>query len=800
MNRRRLALAAVVLVLLIAALTWRGRERQPAVAARGPLPCVQHGYPCTWNEVDPEVVERTKRLGEIAMLSLIDTPDLKLLAEFLAGVESMAEVVLDGTALRFRLEGGRPAWVVLPDELNHHFPANTHAPTPSAASPRTPTGGRVGLLERLGPRPLHAATFQNGPPQTIAGRPGEGKRALVLAPFEYELKHSGDFVDGIRLIRDYREENDGSVTWHADLHVLADNPVRPAGAGPSGEVVFDDFLGWDDADLSLIILLTHGGKVACNRPIPRGGEVMDQSTLYEGPRCPIIVAGRAKQTDYGDRLGVELFYWGNPVMSYVPRDAPETRFDAPDERGWQERSATHPGLTGPERVWCWERQENGENAVTAGGKPCFVPVWVHDRPMIALWTPFFETEYPNGLEGTVVFLAACYSGSGEVLPRILAPQSARGVTVLGFDSVAMEDDAAFVINETIRLVDLGYHSDRLVERLGQLDRSGLLTGRTLDPTDAPPATSPTAIVEVSPAAVHGRDVVALKTQAGVELEAGSVVDVVGVAGDGAPDSLDVRATLLGVSDPAMLPQVRLSVAVVAEGSGEPFRPTWTESGPEAAYHHRFPVPLGRDARDGEVVDLEIEAVLPGGGTSRWRYRDIGLAVPPLCGFVADVSGGRYPGTHSGPARVLGNAMVLTDYESGWSANVVLPLADGGRDGGGGAWRPGRIRTGEYPTDMEMVVARVPVENDTAVFMASSGGTGAYAQASAAIRIERVDGEPSAGGPGDDALLVGEVEGHLAWRESDDRPSFADVRIRFRAVPFGVGPGSSYQRCRDAWRR
>lgn len=56
-----------------------------------------------------------------------------------------------------------------------------------------------------------------------------------------------------------------------------------------------------------------------------------------------------------------------------------------------------------------------------------------------------------------------------------------------------------------------------------------------------------------------------------------------------------------------------------------------------------------------------------------------------------------------------------------------------------------------------------VGHDTAVFMASSGGTGAYADASAEIIIARVDGDPGTV-TDEDALLDGVIEGHLGWRE------------------------------------
>src|SRR5690606_40923425 len=116
-----------------------------------------------------------------------------------------------------------------------------------------------------------------------------------------------------------------------------------------------------------------------NRPVPRGGEVMNLSKLYDGPRCPIIVAGRAKQTDYGDRLGVELFYWSKGVISYVPRDPPDTRYRSPDDRGWYEADVTHPGLTPSERLWCYDLRDVAQDTVTRGGKPCFVPAWIQDR-------------------------------------------------------------------------------------------------------------------------------------------------------------------------------------------------------------------------------------------------------------------------------------------------------------------------------------------------------------------------------------------------------------------------------------
>lgn len=686
---RRLAAVGLVVVALIGLAVWYVNRQRGAGVRTGQIafPCEVQGYPCTWDEVDPEIVRRTKRLGEIAMYSTIATPDLREIARFLAGLDGMAEVALDGTWLRFRLEGGRPAWVTLPSEMDHHLPPGDpgHARAkfgqkrspvsgvelPSEAARRT---SRLRLRNFVSPRPLYAATQQGQ--RKVAGEPGEGKKALILAPFEFEFQNSGRVAKRARLIKDYREKNGGAVTYHADFYVLDDNPIGPAPDDvvlPSQEVVFDDFLHWDTFDL--IIVYTHGGRASCNRPAPVGGAtITDWQVNHQGEECPIISAGRAKQSSYGSYKGVELHYWGVGLRRYT-RDKPApaaTRYSSPDPTGWEyEPDAVHPGLTEQERRDCAEQVYAGDDSPrTDGGKPCVAPAWKHELPMILLWTPFFEERYPAGLERTIVLLAACHSGYREILLRMLARRQGSGVSAFGFDDETDAGDATHVMEEAVRLIDHGYDSEELKERLGELDRSGHLTGVTMSPGDSEPPSRPPELREASTDRTHGRDIVQLiHPGTGRDLDSVGTVNILGVPGDGRADSLALFPTLIGVSEPDFVERVPLQVRVMGEGVPDARYVARIPTGREGAFRHEGPVALGRDARLNEVVDLEVRTELPGGTVTRWVYKDVSLLG---CWFTATVSGPAVGGSLSLSGA---DVQLREDPDSGvWSGRLFSPQA------------------------------------------------------------------------------------------------------------------------------
>lgn len=95
----------------------------------------------------------------------------------------MCGATVDGqtsrTAFRFRLDGGRDIWILLPDALS----LNVTGQTVAAAMTIEASNARTLWRE---PVSAHA----------VVGEDPEAKHALVLAPFKYQF---GEFDDGARL-------------------------------------------------------------------------------------------------------------------------------------------------------------------------------------------------------------------------------------------------------------------------------------------------------------------------------------------------------------------------------------------------------------------------------------------------------------------------------------------------------------------------------------------------------------------------------------------------------------------------
>lgn len=647
-SRARLGLVLATLVAGPIGCQDREPEGRPAF---GPPPCDVESFPCTWDEVPPEIVERTDVLGEVAGLYGASGVPLDSVASFLAAQAEVATAVVAGTGVRFRLEGGRPAWVYPADELTHHRrPAGDSAAAADGQAGRLslPSRRRMqasvfqldelrnGLLAWLAPSPLAAAVQAQGEEQGVAAdEPGEGKKALILSPFEWEFPGTGvGYARRASVIRDYQERNGGDVVYHGDVAEFEDNP---ADAGDdarlldgtrllAGEVQFDDFLGWKEEKYNLILIATHGTYHRCDAPPPVGGAKGATTTrgdVEEENRCPLIWAGRARQESYGSYRGVE-------VLTYV-----------------KELHEPHQGLTSTEAADCArrasKREEEGaseeDQLRTSGGKPCTVSD-EREKRLVGLWTPFFQEQYPDGLENVILFMGACRSGTNNVLLEHFAQDGNEHVVVLGFDAVVSGADGYEVGNKLLELLDKGYHSREMIERLKKLDRTKHLVGRALAPGDEALPARPAEITDAATQPTHGRDVVELRDPAaGRELEEGDIVRVVGTPGDGKADSLDIRATLVGVSEPSSLEQVRLRVSVVGGPKPEAGVIPRAPTAREGAYEYDGPVALGRDAREGEVVDLEIEGELPGGGLTRWRYENIHLASSFITFSVSGDAGG-----------------------------------------------------------------------------------------------------------------------------------------------------------------
>jgi hypothetical protein len=703
--RARLRVAPLVLGLLVGSgltgCTPDGQTAGGAGAIDWTPDCEFRGYPCTWGEVEEEALTRSDLLGELASLMMTGGSDADEIASFLAEDSAVAEIEVYGSRVRFRVDGGRPGWILPPDELDHHR-ADPAEPDPGGQAevalgapavprwgspqppPERPQSASLGHLRRwLSPAELLASTTApqsgNVPRQGIAARePGNGKKALLLSPFAWQWmgRVSDPAFDSLRGVRDYRSEEGGSVVYHADSDSLAD---EAPGQGPhrwTDNVLLDDFLHWNE--YNVVVLVTHGWIWKCDPgtrqasvPPPGRRRPGDRSnwTVYdrhweeawardrdpddpttsvnEFEYCPVVWAGRAKRADYGGYPGVEVAYFA-PVLDFGEEqpEEPDTRYPSGswDRVGYDRPS--HPGLTREEAAWCRAEIDRGvENPTTAGGrKPCTLPRWRYRRRMVGLTMPFFRDRYPKGLDHTIAFVAACFSGFNYyLLDHLTGFDQGPGnenVAAFGFSTLGnYQRDYATAIPKMISLLDSGYHASKILNEMRLV--SPQLVGRAFG--------SPGS----GAAAAHGRDVVELIVPgARTEVEDGASIRVRGTPGDGVPDSLELRATVIGVSDREALEEIRMRVAEVESRSSPDWMVPTKETDKVGAFEAPIPVPLGRDFEDGEVVDLEIQAELPGGELTRWVYEDLVLS---NCFWTASISG---PGLSRSVAASWGN--VSTD--------------------------------------------------------------------------------------------------------------------------------------------
>ncbi|MEZ5320234.1 MAG: hypothetical protein R2752_22720 [Vicinamibacterales bacterium] len=704
------ALLAVTILgtLAMAAGCSADPEPAPVTATRVSLDCERLGFPCTWNDVAPETVRWTKILAELAALYERSGASMQDVATFLGSQPRVVQVETIGTGVRFRLDAGRPAWVYPGNELAHHrgpAAARGDAGRDLTAPPSAPAAN---VPARRG---AMAARFQSwmmpallAAPQEVAegvadDEPGTGKQALILAPYEWQFPGNGPgAVREAEQIRDYQPEHGGDVTYHADLDEWGPNPSGPrigeqgAGERPllDGDVQFEDFLHWDR--YNLIVLLSHGTIHYCQSIAPAGGErrVSGQVPDVYPPSedCPLIWAGRAKQERYGAYVGVEIVEYADPMYE------------------------THPGLTIVETVECARQLASIEarkafdepEPKTAGGKPCRRYLGARDGERLALWTPFFQAQYPKGLQNTFVVLASCRSAVNGYLLEALAPDGNRNVSVFGFDNSVDAGEGLALGQKLVEYVRRGFDAKDIEDLLLRWDGTQFLVGRTLALGDDTPDPGPARVRLESPTATHGRDIVLLVDPAtGEELKDGATVRVVTRAsGDG--DLLRVHPQLLGVGDGPTAGD-RMSVRVVGESPpGASYRPVTPVE--EGAFRYDGPVTLGRAFREGETVDLEVRIDLPGDGVSRWVYEDIHLVGD---GFTLDVSGDA-TGSQEGWIWVSQVTSASADPSSGVCHAVIhFEPAGEGLDRlttlptfGLSIGARGGLRAGEYPVGADVV--------------------------------------------------------------------------------------------------
>ena len=236
------------------------------------LECEQMGYPCSIAQVPAEVLSRSGDLAEEAYARLDeDGRSMEEIADWLSGLDDVAEVEADAGAIWFRVDGGQGLWLLAEGAAGTR---SAPAPTGGARSAAASTGA----FAVRAPQPEHVVA----PGKTI-------KSALVLSPVLFEF---GGFDDGpiVADLLSSTPDYAGNVTFKGNE------------SSTSTTVTIDDFETWRDYDL--VHVSSHGRRICVQRPC-RGMVTAGplEAILPPGPGDPIDkVAG----LDILDRPGVSV--------------------------------------------------------------------------------------------------------------------------------------------------------------------------------------------------------------------------------------------------------------------------------------------------------------------------------------------------------------------------------------------------------------------------------------------------------------------------------------------------------------
>ena len=203
--------------------------------------CERQGYPCTWTQVDPAVFDASDATADSAIQMLEEDEPTGDVLLWLQDRPDVTAASASEAALRFRLQGGRPAWVLGPDAIRG---------TDGAGAARTArTAGNGGF----------ASASSTRFPEAVVGDDPKSKRALVLSPYRFQF---GDTDDGpaVASILSGARGYEGNVDFFSNT-------------ATSSQVTLNQFKNWTAYDV--IHVVSHGAQVCedgedCNTVVSTG--------------------------------------------------------------------------------------------------------------------------------------------------------------------------------------------------------------------------------------------------------------------------------------------------------------------------------------------------------------------------------------------------------------------------------------------------------------------------------------------------------------------------------------------------
>ena len=533
------------------------------------LRCEGMDYPCSYADADPERISRSLEVMDLADQVYADEGNAVDVAQRLQQESDVVEMYYDERGVWYRVKGAPPMVFLHPEAFQIKENASLQH--------EDGTLGAGVLQKPMLPEP--DGPVGENPPGKKAR-----KRALFLAPFAWDF--GTDVYDGIHPLlketRDYRCPECVTLLATSDNpqdHVTDQNPT----AGPSVE----QFQNWEEYEL--IHVLAHGYQFCPGQSVTTSGQ-----PVVSGNRdnIPDDTGGIVEGSEVREGECVTIIQTGH----YRTEEA---------VRGSQRN------ISGV--AWAYKPGEQTWGEVVTGD--------------------FFRSQYPEGLDDTIILFSSCQGLRGDDLAQSLIGTNTAvlGWTDYVFAGSRGEPVAVKLFKE---LLDHGLRISKAFEKT--IDSSAHIQHRD-DWYGA-------RLVMKKDGDPRGREVVTLVHPAfREELEEGDSTVTQGVVKDGYEDHLYVAARIDGVDEEQTPEDFEVHINLDGEELPQTFNADSSKQVGEYSYMAQGAVELPYDVTNQENVALEAWADLPERGETRHVLDEVN---PLGCGWNGSMSGvvsGEYKG-------------------------------------------------------------------------------------------------------------------------------------------------------------
>ena len=291
---------------------------------------------------------------------------------------------------------------------------------------------------------------------------------------------------------------------------------------------------------------------------------------------------------------------------------------------------------------------------------------------LILTADFFRAQYPQGLQDSIVYLSACQTLGEEATDLAVALRGSTSA-FLGWSETVDSGDA-FDAAEALYtdLSENGYTVTHGHERLGDLT-----TGATAPVADGEPAAPVPELVLAGRSDgddLRLREVVtALHPVSSQMLDAGSVVSIIGEAGDDEPDSAPYLVRVEGIdaedSDDAI---VHIEIDGVA---AQPQPASSGQGGEDGEWLVSGQVDLPYDISDERQVNVRAWVELPDGGQSQHEVTARLGGQQPLMGYEWQLEATHvtsWTGASFATTPYTATAVLTLEFEAGQALDEPFP--------------------------------------------------------------------------------------------------------------------------------